>query len=167
MISWIKLGTFSWLKGLIICCHCVELKAFLMLRVMMAQHFLVHHYHLIPVIANSARLITALIASTVNRSARKPYCPMDMPPASSTIGNSVLHIMRSSNQMGRYDDDSPGGLPLFGSSTSICHFHWVGKMPSLKQVLKVSYFYRRLQSHVRYSVQPGCFFSPSFFVGNG
>lgn len=77
----------------IIRCHRAELKAFLILTVMIAQYFLVLPWQLIPAIGSSVTLTTALITTAVDQLAREPYCCVDMLPASSTIGSGLLHIM--------------------------------------------------------------------------
>lgn len=131
MISCINVVTFSSLKGLIIGCNYAELEAFFTLRVMTGQYFWVPPCHLITAIVSSFRLTTALIACTIDRRLLQQYCYKDIPPASPTIGRSLVHIMHFKS----YTTN-----PCYQYQHLVFSDIKIGNKPLR------SFFYRRLQS---------------------
>uniref|UniRef100_A0ABD2VVK9 Uncharacterized protein n=1 Tax=Trichogramma kaykai TaxID=54128 RepID=A0ABD2VVK9_9HYME len=85
------------------------------------------------------------MASIVDRPFRKPYCRSERPPGLSVKASRRSHMILSrilpavsSMHSGRYEDGSSGGLPDFGSRTSLWRFQLDGKTPVSRHVVYTS-----------------------------
>ncbi|CAB0037476.1 unnamed protein product [Trichogramma brassicae] len=92
--------------------------------------------------ASRAAETTSSMASIVDRPFRKPYCRSERPPGLSVKASSRSHMILSrilpavSNiHSGRYEDGSSGGLPGFGSRTSLWRFQPDGKTPVSRHIV--------------------------------
>ncbi|CAB0040105.1 unnamed protein product [Trichogramma brassicae] len=122
--------------------HRAELNAFLTSRVTTAQYFLMPRNHLLPATAFRAVEMTSSMTSIVDRPFRKPFCRSKRLPGLSVKASSRSHMILSrilpavsSIHNGRYEDGSSGGLPDFGSRTSLWRFQPDGKTPVSRHVV--------------------------------
>ncbi|CAB0042523.1 unnamed protein product, partial [Trichogramma brassicae] len=93
--------------------------------------------------ASRAAETTSSMASIVDRPFRKPYCRSERPPGLSVKASSRSHMILSREILpavsnihsGRYEDGSSGGLPGFGSRTSLWRFQPDGKTPVSRHIV--------------------------------
>lgn len=114
-----------------------------MSRVTIRQYPFDPLFYRFPAVASRAVFTTRLMASRVDRDFLKPYSLSHRDR--STACTILLWMIRSRifpavsiMQRGRYDEGSSGGFFPLARSTSLCHFHFSGKMPSFKHALYVS-----------------------------
>ncbi|CAB0038267.1 unnamed protein product [Trichogramma brassicae] len=136
--------------------HRAELNAFLTSSVTTAQYFLVPRYHLLSAMASRAVEMTSSMASIVDRPFQKPYCRSERPPGLSVKASSRSHMILSrilpavSNiHSGRYEDGSSGGLPGFGSRTSLWRFQPDGKTPVSRHIV---YTRKKMSGHAAIAI---------------
>lgn len=87
----------------------------------------------------------ALVALSVHRPFMNPNCFLESPLVPSSIyvymwftrSDSKIFPISSRSYNGLYEDGSPSGLPSFGIRASHAHFQHDGKIPALRQLLKM------------------------------